>query len=241
MTIKTIRAGFFAVALVITGLFQSNTGQAAAVDDPLLFMAVLDQFEWRDSSDGDTLSWNAQGWIGKDLRKIWFKTDGERTGGETENAELQFLYSKALATYWDFQIGIRQDFEPSPSRTWAAIGVQGLAPYFFETDIAFFVGESGRTALRFESEYEILITQRLVLTPDIEINFYGKNDASIGVGSGLSDAEIGLRLRYEIRREFAPYFGVNWSKKFGNSADFAKINGQDISDLQLVLGLRAWF
>ncbi len=241
MTIKTIRNGFLAAVLVITGLSYSAMGQAAVSDDPLLVMGVLDQFEWRDASDGDTLSWDAQGWLGKDLNKLWFKTDGERVDGETEDAELQFLYSKAFAKYWDFQVGVRQDFEPSPSRTWAAIGVQGLAPYFFETDIAFFVGESGRTALRFESEYEFLITQRLILTPDIEVNFYGKNDENIGVGSGLSDAEIGLRLRYEIRREFAPYFGVNWTKVFGNTADFARINGQDISDLQLVVGLRGWF
>lgn len=241
MITKTIRDGILAAVLVITCLFHSDIAKAAAADDPLLLMGVLDQFEWRDTSGDNTLSWDAQGWLGKDLRKLWFKTDGERTGGETEDAELQFLYSKAFARYWDFQVGVRHDFEPSPSRTWGAIGIQGLAPYFFETDIAFFVGESGQTAFRLESEYELLITQRLILTPDIEINFYGKNDANVGIGSGLSDAEIGLRLRYEIRREFAPYLGINWTKVFGNTADFARINGQDVSDLQLVVGLRAWF
>jgi copper resistance protein B len=241
MTTKTIRDGIFVTALVICSLFYSNVGRAAAADDPLLLMGVLDQFEWRDTSGDNVLAWDAQGWLGKDLRKLWIKTDGERAGGETEDAELQFLYSKAFAKYWDFQVGIRHDFEPASKRTWAAIGIQGLAPYFFETDIAFFVGESGRTALRIESEYELLITQRLIFTPDIEVNFYGKDDANIGVGSGLSDAEIGLRLRYEIRREFAPYLGINWTKVFGNTADFARINGQDISDLQLVVGLRGWF
>lgn len=237
----TARSGFFAAILVIACLSFADDSRAAVTDDPVLLMGILDQFEWRDTSGDNTLSWDGQGWLGKDLRKLWFKTQGERVGGRTEDAELQFLYSKAIARYWDFQIGVRHDFEPSPSRTWAAIGVQGLAPYFFETDIAFFIGESGRTALRIESVYELLITQRLILSPEIEINFFGKNDANVGVGSGLSDAEIGLRLRYEIRREFAPYIGVNWSKTFGNTADFARLNGEDISDVQLVIGLRAWF
>jgi len=241
MSTHTLRNGIFSSILAAIGLLCTGTVRAEAADDPLLLMGVLDQFEWRDTSGDSTLSWDAQGWLGKDFRKLWIKTRGDRSDGNTEEAELQFLYSKAFARYWDLQIGVRQDFEPSPSRTWAAIGVQGLAPYFFETDIAFFVGESGRTALRFESEYELLLTQRLILTPDFEVNFYGKDDASIGVGSGLSDAEIGVRLRYEIRREFAPYVGLNWTKVFGNTADFARINGQDISDLQLVVGLRAWF
>ena len=237
----TARSGFFAAILVIACLSFAHDSRAAVTDDPVLLIGILDQFEWRDTSGDNTLSWDGQGWLGKDLHKLWFKTQGERVGGRTEDAELQFLYSKAIARYWDFQIGVRHDFEPSPSRTWAAIGVQGLAPYFFETDIAFFIGKSGRTALRIESVYELLITQRLILSPEIEINFFGKNDANVGVGSGLSDAEIGLRLRYEIRREFAPYIGVNWSKTFGNTADFARLNGEDISDVQLVIGLRAWF
>ena len=117
----------------------------------------------------------------------------------------------------------------------------GAGPVFFETDIALFVGDSGRTALRFESEYELLLTQRLILTPDIEVNFYGQDDVDIGIGSGLSDLELGLRLRYEIRREFAPYIGVNWSKLFGKTKDFATIAGDSASEAQLVIGLRAWF
>ncbi len=138
---------------------------------------------------------------------------------------MQFLYSKAIARAWDFQLGVRHDFEPSPSRSWAAIGFNGLAPYFFDIDAAAFIGESGRTTLRFEAEYELLFTQRLILTPDIEINIYGQNDPDVGIGSGLSDIEAGLRLRYEIRREFAPYIGINWSRLFGNTEDFARIAG----------------
>lgn len=242
MTLHVARNGFLAGSILLSiCLAHADDAGAAAVDDPLLLMGILDQFEWRDTSGDRAFSWGGQGWLGKDLRKLWFKTEGERTGGSIEEAELQFLYSKAIARYWDFQIGVRHDFEPSPSRTWVAIGIQGLAPYFFETDIALFVGESGRTALRIEGEYELLITQRLILTPEIEANFFGMDDATVGIGSGLSEIEIGLRLRYEIRREFAPYIGVNWSRVFGSTADVARINGEDISDAQLVVGFRAWF
>ena len=214
---------------------------AASEDDPLLTMIMLDQLEVRDTDGDNPLVLEGQAWIGKDLHKLWFKTELERVDHETEEAELQALYSRAVSTYWDFQVGVRHDFQPTPNRSWAGVGFQGLAPYFFEIDTALFIGESGRTALRLEAEYELLFTQRLVLTPEIEANFYGQNDADTGVGSGLSDVQLGLRLRYEIRREFAPYIGVNWVKKYGNSADFARTAGQDVDDTQFVIGLRAWF
>lgn len=232
---------FSAAVLSVPLLFGSAFTVAGAADDPLLFQVFVDEFEIRDADGDDPLIWDAQGWIGRDLEKLWIKTEGERTDGETEEAELQALYSQAVAPYWDFQLGLRKDFEPTPDRSWAVIGFQGLAPYFFEVDTALFIGESGRTALRLEAEYELMFTQKLILTPEFEVNFYGKNDEEIGVGSGLSDLELGLRLRYEIRREFAPYIGVNWSKKYGNTADFARAEGSDVSDSQFVLGIRAWF
>jgi len=232
----------FTTLLFATGcLLDVADVRAEMEDDPLLIFPLVDQFEMRDVGGENVLAWDAQGWIGKDLRKLWVKFEGERSAGRTDESELQLLYSKSIARYWEFQYGVRNDFKPSPSRTWAVVGVQGLAPYFFETDIAFFIGDSGRTALRLETEYELLFTQRLILTPDIEVNFYGKDDADILIGSGLSDIEIGLRLRYEIRRQFAPYIGVNWSKLFGNTAEFTRIAGQDTSETQLVIGLRAWF
>ncbi len=234
---SVLTATLFAAAC----LSGAEIATASAEDDPLLLMGILDQLEMRDTSGDNILSWSAQGWMGKDLRKLWVKTEGEHAGGDTDEAELQFLYSKAIARYWDIQFGVRHDFEPSPSQSWAVIGVQGLAPYFFETDVAFFIGNSGRTALRFESEYELLLTQRLILTSEIEVNFYGQNDVDIGIGSGLSDLEVGLRLRYEIRREFAPYIGVNWSKLFGTTKDFARIAGESTSEAQLVIGIRMWF
>ncbi len=231
-------AAILAAAICLT---VADVATADMEDDPLLLTVMLDQIETRDAGGDNTLSWDGQGWLGRDLRKIWFKTDGEHTAGSTDEAELQFLYSKAITRYWDFQLGVRHDFEPSPSRSWAAIGFKGLAPYFFDIDAAAFIGESGRIALRFEAEYELLLTQRVILTPEIELNIYGQNDPGIGIGSGLSDVEAGLRLRYEIRREFAPYIGVNWSRLFGTTADFARIAGDKSSETQLVIGLRAWF
>ena len=215
--------------------------QAMESDDPTLIMVKADQLEWRAKDGPDAAYFQGEGWIGKDLNKIWFKGEYEHSDGSTEEAELQALYSRAVAPFWDAQLGIREDFKPDPSRSWLAFGFQGLAPYWFEVDTAMFVGESGRTAFRLEAEYEILFTQRLILSPEIEINAYGKNDESTGTGSGLSDAQLGLRLRYEIRREFAPYIGVNWYKKYGNTADFAREEGEGVSDTSIVIGIRAWF
>ena len=246
MKIRTQKKALPLSTVLLTGFASilsiiSNPTIAGAKDDPFLTTVIIDQFEVRDDEDENPLVLEGQGWIGRDLQKLWIKTDIERVDGKTEEAELQVLYSQAVATYWDFQLGLRKDFKPTPDRNWAVIGFQGLAPYFFEIDAALFVGESGRTALRLEAEYELLLTQRLILTPDIKLNFYGHNDENVGIGSGQSDIQAGLRLRYEIRREFAPYIGVNWSKKFGNTADFSRLEGADVSDTQLVIGVRFWF
>lgn len=214
---------------------------AGGMDDPLLTKVLIDQLEIGDADGANPLVFNGQAWVGKDLQKLWLKTELERSDNKTEAAELQALYNRAVAPYWDLQLGLRQDFQPTPSRSWGVIGLQGLAPYYFEIDTALFIGESGRTAFRFEAEYELLFTQRLILTPEIEANFYGQNDADVGLGSGLSEVDLGLRLRYEIRREFAPYVGVSWHKSFGNTADFARAEGKHTDDFQWVLGVRAWF
>jgi copper resistance protein B len=214
---------------------------AAAEDDPLLFKAMADQLELRITDGDNALAWDAEAWLGKDLNKLWLKTEGERVDGNTEDAELQVLYSRAITAFWDVQAGWRGDLRPHPDRHWLAMGFKGLAPYFFDIDAAVFIGESGHTAARIDLEYEVLFTQRLILTPEFETNLYGKKDPERGIGSGLSDIEIGLRLRYEIRREFAPYIGLNWWKKFGDTADFARAAGADTDDIQILLGLRAWF
>lgn len=227
----------------LTLSFAMLTAQlfAAEADDPLLTMIMVDQLEKQDAGSGKPFVWEVQGWAGYDLQKLMFKTEGERINGETESAELQLLYSQAIAPYWDIQAGIRHDFYPKPAQNWAVIGVQGIAPYFFETDASFYWGESGQTSVRLEAEYEFLITQQWVLSPEIELNFYGKDDETRGIGSGLADMEAGLRIRYEVRREFAPYVGINWEKQFGNTADLSSAEGEDTDDVQFVLGIRGWF
>lgn len=213
-------------------------------DNPLITKVMFDQLETHDSNDASLIQ--AQAWIGKDLNKFWLKanvekSEGEKNEGKTEETEIQALYSHAIATYWDAQIGVRKDLKPTPSRTWGVLGVQGLAPYFFNVDAALFFGDENRTAARVSVEYDLLFTQRLILSPEIEINIYGQNDAQTATGSGLSEAKAGLRLRYEIRREFAPYVGINWNKKFGATADFAQANKEAVSDTSLVAGIRIWF
>jgi len=210
-------------------------------DDPLLTMLIVDQLEIRIADGENPLVWDAEGWGGQDLHKLWIKTDGEYVDGQVDEAELQALYSRAVAPYWDLQLGWRHDFRPSPQRGWLAFGLKGLAPYYFDIDTALFIGDSGRTAARLQVEYEIMLTQRLVLVPEIEVNLHGKDDSATGTGSGLSDIEAGLRLRYEVRREFAPYFGVNWTRLYGQTADYAREEGDDSDDVQFVIGVRFWF
>ncbi len=210
-------------------------------DNPVLTKVMFDQLELRDHDGEQSTAIDVQAWIGKDLNKFWLKVDAEKYGGEIQDAEVQALYSRAVATYWDLQLGLRHDIKPEPTTNWGVIGFHGLAPYFFDVDAALFIGESGHTAARFSAEYDLLFTQRLILSPEIDMNFYGQNDNERNTGSGLSDMNAGLRLRYEIYRELAPYIGINWEKKFGSTADLAKAKGEDSSYTEWVLGLRAWF
>ncbi len=226
------------LSLILSWLLLPTLVLAMGKDDPLLFMLKMDQLELRDADDHTPLVWETQAWLGKDLNKLYFKTEGERVNGDYEELETQLLYSHAIAPYWDMQVGWRHDAYPKPNRDWFAIGLQGLTPYYFEIDVSLFVGDEGRTALRLSTEYELMLTQRWVLIPEIETNLYGKNDPEIGIGSGLSDISVGLRLGYEIRREFAPYIGVQWGRQFGKTADYSEAEGEDI---QFVAGIRFWF
>ncbi|WP_029131865.1 copper resistance protein B [Sedimenticola selenatireducens] len=228
-------------AIAVTALALSTAVMASGEDDPLLYKVMIDKLEVRSTDGPDPLVLDADAWIGYDLNKFWFKTEVEVTDGRIEEAEVQFLYSRAIAPFWDFQAGWRHDIRPKPERDYLALGFKGLAPYLFEVDAGLFIGESGQVGARLDAEYEYLFTQKLILSPEIEMNFYSKDDEEVGVGSGLSDMELGLRLRYEIQREFAPYIGVNWTKKFGQTADFARDEGEDTSDVQFVIGIRAWF
>ena len=217
------------------------------MDDNARFgLFTLDRFERVKTQDRYATAWSAEGWLGYDVDKLWFKSEGRYTQGALDDADVQSLWSHAVAPHWDTQLGLRRDVGRGPDRTWAAFGVQGLAPYWFELAVTAYVGQQNRTALRVESSYEVLLTQRLIVQSRFELNAYGKSDPALGIGSGVSDAEFGVRLRYEIRREFAPYVGVEWHRRFGSSADLVRLNSIDsdderVFDTQIVAGLRLWF
>lgn len=221
---------------------EKEMAEMMEMDDTAPYgMILFDQLEWRDTDEGNALAWDGRAWLGGDYNKALLKTEGERIDSEYEGS-VELLWDRVISRWWSVQAGVAHDFSAGPSRTWAAFGVQGLAPYWFEVEALVYVGEEGRTRASFSSEYEMFLTQRLILQPKLELNLYGKDDAANGIGSGLSDTEVGLRLRYEIRREFAPYVGVLWSRQFGKTADFVREHrGDDDGEVQFVAGLRAWF
>lgn len=206
------------------------------------WFAMADRFELQSTDDEDALVWDAQGWIGGDINKLFVKTEGDYSFDESqvEDAEIQALWSRAVSTYWDVQAGLRYDIEPE-GRAHAVAGVQGLAPYLFEVDAAAFLSEEGDLTARTEVEYELLFTQRLILQPRIEANFSAQDIPERELGTGLTDLDAGLRLRYEIKREFAPYVGFSWHRAFGDTADFIEASGGDKQSTAFVVGIRAWY
>ncbi|MGE7955268.1 copper resistance protein B [Pseudomonas sp. NPDC089530] len=202
---------------------------------------LVDRLEYQDADDGSALAWDLNGWIGGDIDRLWLRSEGERTNGHTESAQVEALWGHAIGPWWDVVSGVRQDFKPGAPQTWAALGLQGMALYNFESEATAYLGEGGQSALGLKAEYDILLTNRLILQPTAEVNLYGKNDPQRGIGSGLSDLEAGLRLRYELHRQFAPYVGVTWNRSYGKTADYAREEGEDNSEARLVLGVRLWF
>lgn len=231
-----------AASLIAVAALAGLPAPAAAQDAGIFTFVEVDRFEYRVGPGADALTWDAQAWVGGDYHKAWLKTEGDDPiDGAVENAEIQLLYSRTIAPFWDLQIGARYDVRPDPSRGFAVFGVQGLAPYFFEVDAAGFVSEEGDVSARLEAEYELLLTQRLIARPSVELNFAAQEVEDLGIGSGLSDVELGFRLRYEIVREIAPYVGVAWARKVGRTADFTRREGGDVDDLKAVVGIRFWF
>lgn len=202
----------------------------------------VDQLERRFAEGGDGLRWKAEGFMGGDINRFAFKTEGEgKWSGPLEQAEVQAFYSRAIGPYFNVHAGVRHDIRPSPQRSYAVIGIGGLAPYWFEVETQLFLSDKGDAHARIEASYDQRITQSLILEPEIELDFAAQDVPEIGIGSGLSKAEAGLRLRYEIVREFAPYVGVTWERKFGGTARYARLEGENPSATALVAGLRFWF
>ena len=201
----------------------------------------FNRLEAWDADPGSGQAWEGRAWFGGDLRRLWLRSEGERIGGSTHGADLEVLYGQATGPWWDLLAGLRHDFSPGPSRTWAAIGVQGLAPYKFEVSATAYVGSGGHTAFNAEVEYELLFTSRLILQPLLEVELHGRDDPQRGIGSGLSTMEAGLRLRYEVTRQFAPYLGLVHERSFGGTADLRRLHDEPVRDTRWVAGLRVWF
>nr|WP_269815861.1 copper resistance protein B [Pseudomonas syringae] len=202
---------------------------------------LADKLEWQDANDGSALAWDLSGWIGGDFDRLLLRSEGERTNGKTEEAEIQALWGHSISPWWDVVAGARQDFKPGAPQTWAAFGLQGQAISDLDIEATAFIGEAGQTAARLEADYDLQLTSNLVLQPTAELNFYGKNDPQRGNGSGLATSEFGLRLRYEITPQFAPYVGVSWDRSYGKTADYAREDDEDTQDARLVVGVRMWF
>jgi copper resistance protein B len=210
-------------------------------DRSINYLVRLDQLEWQADSATSAVVLDTHGWIGADRDRLVFRAETESEGGHPERAHAHVLYGRQISRWWDLVAGIRQDVRPEPTQTWAAFGIQGLAPYWFEVEATAYVGASGRTEARLEVEYDLLFTNRLVIQPLAEVELAGKSDPERGVGAGLTSTSVGLRLRYEFRREFAPYAGVSWERKWGKTAELAEADGDATDGVRFVTGLRLWF
>ncbi|MBU3018235.1 copper resistance protein B [Paraglaciecola agarilytica] len=205
------------------------------------FYAVLgDRLEYNEFNDSGVF--DLQAWYGTTFDRLVIKTEGDISDGKLEENQTDILWSHAISAYWNTQVGVRADyFEAGQNRQWLAFGLQGLAPYWFELDMTTYLGEQGNTAFALEAEYELLLTQKLIIQPRAELTFFGKDDQENALGSGLSSSAVGVRVRYEFTRQFAPYIGVEWTNLYGNTADFAQLDGQSASNTEFVAGIKFWF
>ncbi|WP_339900452.1 copper resistance protein B [uncultured Gilvimarinus sp.] len=219
---------------------QQAPRQLKLADEHAFWSVLGDRLEYNESANSTV--YDLQAWYGTTYNRFVVKAEGDIADGTIEESTTDLLWGHAFNAYFDTQLGIRLDqYDEGEDRQWLALGIQGLAPYWFELDTAAYIGDNGRTALTFEAEYELMLSQRLILQPRAEVNLYGKDDPDNGLGKGLSDLAIGLRLRYEFNRQFAPYVGVEWIDSYGNTADYRRASGKAVSDTQLVAGLRFWF
>lgn len=205
-------------------------------------LVMFDRLEWQAKEGEDALLWDANIWFGGDMDKLWIKSEGEiEEGGAVEEAEVQALWSHAIGPWFDLQAGIRQDIRPQPERTHIVLGIQGLAPYFFEVDAAVFLSQKGDVTARIEAEYDQRITQRLIAQPRVELGLSAQDIPELAVGAGFTSVQAGLRLRYELARELAPYVGVEWQRDLGNTADFVRAAGGKADRMVFIAGVKAWF
>jgi copper resistance protein B len=209
-------------------------------DDASHAMLLIDQLEYANGYGGNGPMWEAEGWYGNDDNKLWLRSEGEGNHGRVDQGDIEAFWNRPVSAFWSTQLGVRHDLGIGPQRNWAAFGVEGLAPYWLELEATAYASESGRLAARMRAEYTLRFTQRWMLQPEFETHFYSKDDPAQRVGSGVSNAQLGLRLRYEITRQLAPYVGVVWTRRFGTTASFARIDQEPVFDRQFVIGIRIW-
>jgi len=224
---------------------QQNFGVQPIHDNQVFATFKADRFEhqWREHGV-EVFLWDVKSWVGNDYHKLYLKSEGELfldNGSKVEEAEVELLYSRNIAKFWDLQAGIRHDFEPRPQRTFAALGMQGLAPYWFEVDATAYLSEDGDASVKIEAEYELMLTQRLVVIPRLESGFSFQDVPEYEQWQGMTDVTLGARLLYHLRREFAPYIGMTWSRKIAETANNVEKAGGDIDDRAVVAGLKFWF
>ncbi len=214
-----------------------------SMDNHIFTHLLLNQFEGRTNGADNKLRWDGEAWIGTDMNKFRLKSEGFSNNSTVSDGDHEALYARPIPhmRYFDPQVGVRADLDSGPSRTWAAIGIEGLAPYYFEFAPTLYVRDGGHVAGRLTGSYDLLLTQRWIVQPEAELNFYSKDDPSRGIGSGLSDLDTGVRLRYEISRKFSPYIGFSYNGKYGSTASYARQAGETTSDPRFVFGLRLWY
>ena len=222
---------------------EASSGPMADTDDTWKYRIRIGKLEKQFSSSNDDSYGEWAGFIavGKALNTFWLTTKGGTQHGETDAAEVRLFYSRTIRPYLGVQLGLKRDLKPEPERDWLGFGLLGVMPYKIGVDVSFFVGESGRTAARLEIAYQYSFTPKLSLTPDLEANFYGEDDPERGIGSGFSDLDLGLRLRYQVISGVSPYAGLTWKANFGKTADIIESRGEDTSDLRLMLGVTLRF
>ncbi len=205
-------------------------------------MILLDRLEVTPGRGDGSYGWEAEAWFGGDLDRLLLKSEGEGAlDGATERAEIQALYSRAITPFWNLHAGLRHDIRPAPSRTHAVIGIEGLAPYWLHVTGQVFLSDQGEVQARIEASHDVRIAQRLILQPRGELELSAQDMPELGIGAGVPSVELGLRLRYEIRREFAPYVGVQWERLTGDTARYSRQSGDDPDRVSFVAGIRAWF
>jgi copper resistance protein B len=241
---QSTRWGALALLAVLPALASGGEAPAPMAhmdDDPWQAMVLLDRLEWQNASGGRASAWDLEAWAGRDGGRLLFRAEGEREDGDTEENRLELLWWRPITSRWNLVAGLRQELEPETPRTYAGVGLTGLAPGWVEVTATAWYGERGQVAATLEADLDLKFTNRLILQPDLELDAYGRDDEVNGLGSGLATVAAGLRLRYEIRRELAPYVGLEWAGRLGDTADLARADGESVRDARWVAGVRAWF